>query len=62
MTKADMDYLKGMFKHLQEKGSSVLGFSGMNASAGMSSFSVTVDNFTSLSVPSVQMTSIDIQI
>lgn len=62
MTKADMDYLKGMFKHLQEKGSPVLGFSGINASAGMSSFSVTVDNFTSLSVPSVQMTSIDIQI
>ena len=62
MVKADMDYLKGMFKHFQEKGVSVPGFSMAAQSAATPIFSVTVDNFTSASVSSSQTTSIDIQI
>ena len=62
MVKADMDYLKGMFKHYQEKGISLPGFSMTSQSAAMPVFSVAVDNFTSASVPSAQTASIDIQL
>lgn len=73
MIKADMDYLKGLIKHMQEKGSSAQGFSGrgiqgssFQSSSGISVsdpaglvFSVSTDMDFDISPPEASAPSVD---
>ena len=61
MVKADMDYLKGMIKHGQEKGVAIPGFGSGGGSLTMPMFSVSVADFGG-SQPNIEVSTVDIQI
>ncbi len=67
MVKADMDYLKGMIKHLQEKGSVVTGANGGsgNSESGViipsgMIFAASADTFVSEPMPEASAPSFDV--